>query len=198
MASNLNEDNTSSPENAKTYLVKYSLDAQEYFRHECSSCGLHFKTKASEQEIVTTLSPLIRRVEQDSGLTIDARNESIVKSSKQVLCCPYCGHSDEPQNMISSEFRAYAVRWLQREVVYPIISNFLQSLSDTLSGNRNSFIKISVETDSRSKPVRPIYGPELPDMIQVDLLCCGKSIKIAKRWSDSISCPFCEQTLMLI
>lgn len=196
--------NSQSDQN-KHFSFPYSLDPEDFFRLECPSCGRHFKVRAEAISMTDILTPAFRQIERESGISLTAsvlsEGESEIKADH--LTCPYCGHADEPSNMNTQEFIDHAVRWLQREYVHDLVDKFSRDLRDTFRGSSKGRNKgfISVEWDYQyhpsPKPTRPISGPELPDMSCVEVLCCGKTIKITDGWGANIFCPYCSQELVL-
>lgn len=150
------------------HSLTFSLDRGEFFRRACSSCGLHFKLKADADDLAHSLAPAFKQIEQQYNIILAPRVEEKKESNK--LKCPYCGHADKPQEMLTEEFSHYFIRWAEREIIAPMLSKFYDDLSNTFNRNRprkNSFISFDIKFshDEVYLPIRPISGPEPPDMI---------------------------------
>lgn len=191
------------PEDVRRYSLTFALDGDGFFRRSCPSCGLHFKTLTDASQLAGLLDPAFRRIERDYGLVLSAEEGDQERADAvSTLRCPYCRHEDEAPNMLTEEFSQYFLRYAQRELVYPMMREFLDSLDETFNRGRRPTrgpisLEIKFEHDDIMLPVRPIAGPELPDMVQVTLLCCGEAIKILDRWSGMIACPYCGEDLIL-
>lgn len=187
---------------ATQFAIQFALDDDAFFRRECSSCGLDFKVKIDPEDYGDLLAPTFRQIEQEYGKTLSVAGESSTDETR-LLCCPYCGSKDKSENMLTGEFSDYVRRWAYREVAYPLIQEFLEDISGQFerrslsSGKSFISIQVSSDNDAEPPPIRPISGPELPDMAQIELLCCHKSIKILEGWLSAIYCPYCSQHLVL-
>lgn len=187
----------------KHFAVPYSLDPERFFRLQCSSCDREFKVLAEAISMADSLSPAFKQIEVEHGISLSTSEEVATETTPNHLTCPYCGHRDEPSHFNTPEFVDHAVRWMNRELVYEILNQFSRDLDNIFNrgshGRRGGFISIKLEYTHRTppKPVRPISGPELPDMKRVEVLCCGKMIKITDGWGTSIFCPYCSQELIL-
>jgi hypothetical protein len=84
-----------------------------------------------------------------------------------------------------------------REYLLPKIHGMLDGFADDISKHRSPSrrslisLDISVEYTQPVLSPRPISGPELPDMTKVEMLCCGKVIKILDEWYALSICPYC-------
>ena len=78
-----------------------------------------------------------------------------------------------------------------------MLSDFANGLK---SNNRsNSLVSFEIKADfDNTLPPRPISGPEPPDMTKVEMLCCGRMIKIYDSWFGLEKCPFCETEVKII
>ena len=188
----------------KHFKLTFSLDDGQFFRRSCSKCGLHFKEQADAYDLSHLVTPAFKQIEKEHGIILSTNSiEQESDSETKAISCPYCGHVDEPQNMLTDEFSQYFLRWTEREIVYPKIRAFYEGLDETF--NRHSgtqrrglfSIEMKFEHDDVSLPVRPISGPELPDMVKVKLHCCNRTIKIVEGWIDTITCLYCQKTLIL-
>jgi predicted RNA-binding Zn-ribbon protein involved in translation (DUF1610 family) len=196
------EENTS--DEVLHFSMQFALDQDGFFRRACSQCGLNFKVKSSAQDLSSLLAPTFRRIENDYGVILTADEEQSSQNAEaDQLYCPYCGHVDIASNMVTDELDQYVHRWAYREIIYPKLKSLLDGFTDAFGGSRRSSrdslfsIEVSFEHDMSGVPLRPISGPELPDMVHAQLLCCGKAIKIADGWSSEIYCPYCGLELIL-
>lgn len=198
-----NETTSSDDSNLQHFQLTYSLDDGRFLRRECSSCGLPFKTAVDEEDLSHLLAPTFKQIEERYDIALGMASEEEEELSLNQLGCPYCAHVDSPQNMLAGEFSNYVLRLLEREVVFPALRDFQEQLAATLggrSGSRNRAlisIEISFQADQIVLPVRPISGPALPDMLLVNLLCCGQKIKILEGWMETAYCPFCQEQVVL-
>jgi DNA-directed RNA polymerase subunit M/transcription elongation factor TFIIS len=197
-------DNSQEEDTAKqtlSYQLTYALDPQGFFRRACSKCGLHFKLKTDVENFSSLLAPTFKRIETEHNISLTTTDENPSDGEVPTLTCPYCGHQDHSYNMLTDEFDQYVLRWATREIIYPLISGFFGDIEEAFQRNahrqRNDWLTVTFQHDKSSKPIRPISGPELPDMIRAHLLCCNKEIKIMEGWLDRIYCPFCAQELIL-
>lgn len=179
------------------FSMTYSLDRDKFFRRECPNCGRQFKTQADEDALVSSIRPIFREAGLDFG-ELDTNDEDPPQ-----LICPYCEQTAPSSEMLTSTFVRYIERYIYREYVYPMIHQILSGFSDKLnrSSRRSSGGLISFEISSDYSraipPPRPISGPEPPDMTAVDMLCCGKSIKIMDAWYGLDRCPYCASQVIL-
>ena len=144
------------------------------------------------------LQPAFRRIENEIGeIKLSTPGEG---HSPQYLFCPYCNHRAESGDMLTEEFQEHLRRFVMREYVLPMIHNMFSNFSDGIrrpSRSMRSFgIKLSFDFDS-TLPPRPISGPEPPDMMRIDLLCCGESIKVRDGYFHINKCSYCGEDVML-
>jgi DNA-directed RNA polymerase subunit RPC12/RpoP len=131
------------------------------------------------------------------GLEIGETSEESEDKEKEYLYCPYCEHHAESSDMLTPTFIAYLRRHLMREYVMPMVNKTLSNLADSFGGTNRGRSKglISFEVKfEHNKPVlppRPISGPEPPDMTIIELLCCGKKVKVLDGWYSLNLCPYC-------
>lgn len=189
------------PEDTIRFHLTFSLDRDRFFRRSCPSCGRDFKTNVSEADLVTSLQPAFRQM----GLEIGSASPESLKDIDQVsqyLFCPYCGHRAESADMLTQTFRSYLRRYAMREYILPQLNKMLSGFSDSFRnigrGSSRGLIsmKVSFEHNRALLPPRPICGPEPPDMITIDLLCCGEKVKILDSWHSSLVCPHCGETVL--
>jgi hypothetical protein len=97
---------------------------------------------------------------------------------------------------------SYLRRICYREYVFPKINQLLSGIGDSFKGTSHSggFLSMSIKVTQSQPvlPVRPIYGPELPDFKIVTFLCCNKKIKISEHCSDVPVCSFCGTRVVLV
>ena len=185
-------------ENILHFSFSFSLDRDEFFRRTCPNCSRDFKTKADPADMTSMLQPAFRRIEDEIGginLSTPGRDQT-----PQYLSCPYCNHRAESGDMLTEEFQEYLKRFVMREYVLPSIHNMFSEFSDGIKQSSRSMsafgIKITFDYDS-TLPPRPISGPEAPDMMRIDMLCCGKSIKVRDRYFLVNRCPYCGEDVIL-
>lgn len=187
-----------SDDNILHFSFTFSLDRDEFFRRTCPNCGRDFKTKVDPADMTSMLQPAFRRIEDEVGGISLSTSEG--KQAPQYLFCPYCNHHAESGDMLTSEFREYLKRFVMREYVLPHIHTMFSEFSDSMkrsSRSRGAFgIKLSFNYDS-TLPPRPISGPEAPDMMRIDLLCCGKSVKVRDGYFAVNKCPYCGEDVVL-
>lgn len=189
-----------SEDNTLHFSFSFSLDKDEFFRRTCPNCGRDFKTKPDSAEMSSILQPSFRRIESDLGGITLATSISDGEQTSQYLMCPYCNYRAESGDMLTEEFQEYLRRSIMREYVLPNIHNLFSDFSDGIKQSSRSMgsfgIKIEFEYDS-TLPPRPISGPEAPDMMRIDLLCCGKSVKVRDGYFSVNQCPCCFEDIML-
>jgi hypothetical protein len=188
-----------SEDNVLHFSVPFSLDKDDYFRRTCPNCGRDFKTKADPADMSSIIQPAFRQIEDEVvGISLSTVPG---EENPQFLSCPYCNHRAESGDFFTREFHEYLRRYIVREYVLPTIHNALADFSDGLkrSSSPRSGFGIQVKFDSDSTlPPRPITGPESPDMMRIDLLCCGKSIKVRDGYFVVNKCTFCGEDVFLM
>ncbi len=187
-----------SEENILHFSFSFSLDKDEFFRRTCPNCGRDFKTKVDPADMTSILQPAFKRIESEiDGITLTIPDG---EKSPQYLSCPYCYHRAESGDMLTAEFLEYMRRFIMREYVLPNIHSMFSGFSDGIKRSSRSMgsfgIKINFDYDS-TLPPRPISGPEAPDMMRIDLLCCGNSIKVRDGYFAVNKCPYCGEDVML-
>lgn len=144
------------------------------------------------------LQPAFRRIEDEIGGISLSTSEG--EQNTQYLSCPYCNHRAESGEMLTSEFQEYLRRFIMREYVLPNIHSMFSDFSDGIKRSSHPMgafgIKITFDYDS-TLPPRPISGPEAHDMMRIDLLCCGNSIKVRDGYFAVNKCPYCGEDVML-
>ena len=103
--------------------------------------------------------------------------------------------------MLTEQFLVYLKRFVMREYVLPKINDMFSDFADGLGSNSrsNSLFRIEIKADfENTLPTRPISGPEPPDMTKVEMICCGRMIKVYDGWFDLEKCPFCETEVRII
>jgi len=182
------------------FRLTYSLDRDGFFRRACPSCGREFKTRMDQGDLRTLLQPMFER----AGLEIGARGTTPEEENgREHLNCPYCGQSAEPGEMMTHTFLTYVERCAMREVVLPSLDRLLSGVSDEFRRSSRGRVggligmRLNFQYERPVSPVRPISGPEPPDMMAVRLLCCGERIKVADGWRDPITCPHCGTLVVL-
>lgn len=186
-------------DNLLHFSMPFSLDRDGFFRRSCPNCGRDFKTKADPADMSSILQPAFQRIEDEIG-GISLSSVDGQQTSPQHISCPYCNHHAESGDMLTVEFRQYFKRFIVREYVLPSIHRMFSGFSDGIKESSRPMgafgIKVSFDYDS-TLPPRPISGPEPPDMMPVDLLCCGKSIKVRDGYFAINRCPYCGEEVRL-
>lgn len=181
------------------FSITFALDRDEFLRRTCPICGRSFKTQADPEDLASILQPAFKRIENEiGGISLSTEQENI---KLQYLFCPYCNHHAESGDMLTNEFQIYLKRFVMREYVLPKINNMFAGFADGLksTARSNSFLRLEVKADfDNVLPPRPISGPEPPDMTKVEMLCCGRVIKIYDGWFELEECPFCGSKVQII
>lgn len=176
------------------FSASLSTDRDGFFRRACPSCGREFKTQVDPSDLQWALAAQCRRMGLEVGGTSD-------DDEPPPLRCPFCGDAAGGSEMHTEATVEYLKRLVYREYVAPQLNRFFSGLEDSFGRGRSSggFLSISLEFHhSRSLlPVRPIHGPEAPDLKIVEFLCCGKRIKVSDRWVDIRTCTFCSTDVVL-
>jgi len=188
-----------SEDDSVRFSITFALDKDECFRRTCPNCGRDFKTQADPADLSSILQPAFRRIETEIGEISLSAAEG--ETSQQYLSCPYCNYRAESGDMLTNQFQVYLKRFVNREYVLPKINKMFSDFANGLksSSRSNSIIKFEIKADfDNTFPPRPISGPESPDMTKVEMLCCGRMIKIYDDWFDLEKCPFCETEVRII
>jgi hypothetical protein len=175
--------------------MTFSLDRGGFFRRACPSCGRHFKTKVDPGDLASMLQPAFRRLGLEVGEAGSEQGEAAHEQPEH-LHCPYCGYEAKASDMLTATFQEYFRRYAMRDFVLPKINKMFSEVENTFSQHRSHSgglfsLEVKFEHNEPVLPPRPISGPEPPDMMRVELLCCEKEIKILDGWQDVIVCPFC-------
>ena len=189
-------DESESPQKTQ-YSLSFSLDRDNFLRRECPSCGRHFKTKVEPADLVAIVQPAFRQAGQDIGEVRPGGGMGNNEESPALLRCPYCGFVAEASEMITAALADYIKRYIYREVLLPKVDRLFSDVERSFNRPRSrsrGFLSLEVtfKHEDIMLPPRPISGPEPPDMTTVDLMCCGKQIKILDGWCDVITCPHCS------
>lgn len=188
-----------SDEDSVRFSITFDLDRDEFLRRTCPSCGRDFKTQANPDDLSSILQPAFRRIEEEIGGISLSTSDG--EASPQSLSCPYCNYRAEAGEMLTEQFMVYLKRFVMREYVLPKINDMFSDFADGLGSNSrsNSFFRIEIKADfENTLPTRPISGPEPPDMTKVEMICCGRMIKVYDDWFDLEKCPFCETEVRII
>ena len=191
-------DQPESSESVK-FSLTYSTDRDHFFRRCCPSCGRDFKMQVDEADLAAALQPAFRRMGLEVG---EQPNEKADDRHPQLICCPYCEHCAESSDTLTATFSKYLERYIMREYILPQVNHLLGGFADSVGGNHSGSggpitFGIRVEHQRTVMPPRPISGPEPPDMIIVELLCCGKKVKILDGWYGLSRCPYCGTRVTL-
>ncbi len=163
--------------------VTYSLDG-EYLRRSCSSCGRDFKTQADSASIVNELAPYFRKIGAEYNVEIPEPEES------DFLHCPYCSHNDRSSEMLTEELLEHAKRIIMREVFLPMMeARFGEMIGDFNKACSGGILGLSMDLQMPNKIIRPLPGPEPPDLSVVTFLCCQKSGKVTPSIAEC--CMYC-------
>lgn len=190
----------SSTDDKVQFNLSISTDRDHFLRRTCPSCGRDFKTEVDPADLSWALSSQIRRL----SLEIGVEPAEIAKPEAQDnLRCPYCQHLAEASEMHTEETVEYLKRFAYRDYALPLIDRMFSELEDSLgSGSRGGGglfpISVSFKHERSLLPPRPIHGPEPADMKIVDLLCCGRKIKVADKWTDVGVCTYCGTQVNLV
>lgn len=200
MASETDNENQDPTEVQVRFSLSTCLDRESFFRRACPSCGLEYKTEGSPADFAWALELQLRRVSEEVNVESATVTEA---TSNETLCCPYCQCVAEAKEMHTEETVSYLKRFAMREYALPKLHKMLAEFSDSLGrmgGGGGGFISVSITSKYEPPPLppRPIYGPDAPDMMIVQLVCCDKKIKIAESWTHFSVCPFCRTKVRLI
>ncbi len=181
------------------FSLTFSTDKDHFFRRSCPSCGRDFKLEVDEADLITTLQPAFQRMGLEVGAELSPEGNV---EDPQYIYCPYCEHRVEASETLTSSFEEYLKRYALREYILPKVNAMLSGFADSFgrSGRRSQGL-ISFEVEFKHErpvlPPRPISGPEPPDMTIVELLCCGKRVKISANWYGLKRCPYCGTEVAL-
>jgi len=180
------------------FSLSFSLDRDEFFRRTCPSCGRDFKTKVDPADMSSILQPAFGGLRMKSVESVYL----LLKESKKspISSCPYCNYRAESGDMLTEEFHLYLHRFvcasMSCQASIRCFPNFQMASTDHSHPMDTFGIKITLDYDS-ALPPRPISGPEALDMMRIDLLCCGNSIKVRDGFFDVNKCPYCGEDIVL-
>ena len=175
------------------FSLTFSLDRDNFVRRTCPRCGRDFKTETSAADLAAALQPYFR----EAGIEIGAREEEETDAGKAYLRCPYCGYHAEASDMLTEDLITYTKRLIFREYLQPKLNKELAAIADSFGrGSRNSLVSVTFQHDPSVRAVRPIAGPEPPDMTIVHMHCCNQRIKIGG-WFDLRQCPYCDTQVQI-
>jgi len=193
----MSENETSSKPDL-VYTLTLPLDSDGFFRRRCESCGLDFKMPAPADKLADPLAHSFGRAEQEIG---DAPPlEASAALTSDVITCPYCGHQAAGKDMLTDELYRHLRQSVLREVARPMIEKMLSEafsgFGKSLSGG--GLLKVTMTQTEQVRSVRPLIGPEPDDMVRVDTMCCGGSMKILEDWVEqgSIRCAKCGAVVL--
>jgi hypothetical protein len=179
-----------------SFSVSISTDREGFLRRECVACGREFKTEVDSSELTWALAAECERAGLQVGMT--ASNDD----TPSVLRCPFCGHEAPGTDMHTHETVNYMKRLVYREYVVPMLNRFSADLEQSFGrrGRSGGPFSISMEFKASREisPVRPIHGPESPDMKIIQFLCCGKRIKVPEAWWDIEACSYCGNKVVVV
>ena len=187
-------------EDVTRFHLTFSVDRDGFFRRSCPSCGRDFKTEINEADLATSLQPAFRQMGLEIGTEHSEERE---EETHEHLYCPYCEHYAESEDMLTQTFVSYLQRYVMHEYVLSMVNRMLSDVAGTSgdigkgSSRGLTSFEVSLEYNRPVLPPRPISGPEPPDMTIVELLCCGKRIKIMDGWYGLNLCPYCGTRVWL-
>lgn len=182
--------------NTVSFSASLSTDREGFLRRECVSCGREFKTEVDSSELTWALAAQCERAGLQVGMT------GADDDPPSVLRCPFCGHEAPGTDMHTRETIDYMKRLVYREYVVPMLNRFTADLEQSF-GRRpraGGLFSISMEFKASREiaPVRPMHGPESPDMKIIQFLCCGKRIKVPEAWWDVAACSYCGNKVLVV
>jgi hypothetical protein len=187
-----------SDDDSKTVSLSVSIgtDRDGFLRRECVSCGREFKTEIDASDLTWALAAECERAGLEVGMT--AADDELAPR----LRCPFCGHDAPGTEMHTPETVDYMKRLVYREYVVPMLNQFTADLEKSFGrrGRSGGLFSISMEFKGSHEisPVRPMHGPESPDMKIIQFLCCGKRIKLPEAWWDVETCPYCGRGVLIV
>jgi hypothetical protein len=195
------EEEGQSADDKAHFNLSVSADRDRFLRRTCPSCGLDFKTEIDPADLEWALSSQIRHF----GLEIGEGPSSVASAPPpDKLRCPYCQHEADGREMHTAETIEYLKRFVYRNYMLPMVNKMFSGLEDSFGGGGGRggggliSISVSFKHERAPLPPRPIHGPEPADMKIVELLCCGRKIKVAERWTDVTLCTYCGAQVALI
>jgi|SRR5215213_10822704 len=198
-ASDPNENADSASEQI-TFSLTINLDREDFFRRACPSCGLEFKTEGNPADFSWALESELRHASQE--VDVEVPNVAGDDSPMEILRCPYCGHENDAKEMHTEETHSYLRLIAMREYALPRLHQMLLEFTNSLNqlGGGSGLVSLSIKSDYQAPPLpqRPFYGPDIPDMIILKFLCCGKRLKVLEGWSDVNQCSYCATQVKVI
>ncbi len=171
-------------------LVGIACDADLFFRQQCPRCGLDFKLKGSPSAQQDVLSWWVEHANEGSPVQA-GEGEGTPRSDK--IHCPYCSASEPKQRFAHPEVVAYVRRIARREIIAPMLSNFLRDL--TAGARASKFVSWTVSEEGIRSP-RPISGPEANDQVVIMCLACKRPFKVDEHWRGTVRCVSCSEELV--
>ena len=181
--------------NTVSFSVSLSTDREGFLRRECVSCGREFKTEVDSSELTWALAAQCERAGLQVGMTGSDEPPSVLR-------CPFCGHEAPGTDMHTRDTVDYMKRLVYREYVVPTLNRFTADLEKSFGrrGRSGGLFSVSMEFKASREiaPVRPMHGPESPDMKIIRFLCCGKRIKVPEAWWDVPACSYCGNKVLVV
>ncbi len=161
--------------------ISFPLDSNGFFRRECPFCYREFKILLKDNEINDLSRDSMKSfmLEKNEDTTED-------EFESNEFFCPYCGQAAKNDKWWTKEQMAYIniymnnilSNMINNHLIKPIKSDFRTSKTIKFEGK-----EIELE--------EPWISPESDDMIEFDLPCCQRRIKVDEKWSGDVFCFFC-------
>lgn len=145
--------------------VNLPLDDDGFLRRECPSCEREFKWFYGE--------------------TAERPDDFLEPEN---YFCPYCGVSSDTDSWWTPQQLEYA----QEAAAGPITEELADRLQRTLGNQRNSLIRLEVESGPAPEPPMPLV--EQNDMTMIAPPCHSfEPLKVTENWTGSLHCLMCGQ-----
>jgi predicted RNA-binding Zn-ribbon protein involved in translation (DUF1610 family) len=184
------EEGASNEDDLVRLSLSVSTEQGKFFRRSCPECGQDFKTEVNPADLQLPLAPQVKRLTNNE---IDGQED---EGEEVFFHCPYCREEIKSSATFTEEMVAYIHNIANREIVLAMINNVFGSLNDIRTSGGG--ISVSLTHERGILPPYPIHGPEPPDMIQVEFLCCKKRAKVLENLSNMQSCIYCGIPVLIV
>lgn len=151
--------------NETALSVSFPLDSDGFLRRQCPHCQQEFKWL---------------------GVPVDGDAPRL-----SAFYCPYCGQSASVDEALTTAQREYAVAIVKRQMLGPMLEDFMQGLSNDLNRPGSA---VTFTGGEKVKFPSPSVLIEDNDMRRIVFPCHPDTpVKIAEDWGEAVHCLVCGQ-----
>jgi hypothetical protein len=161
--------------------ISFPLESSGFFRRECPFCCREFKILLKQNELNSLSEESLRSfmLEKNEGTS-----ENQLESND--FFCPYCGQAAKNDKWWTKEQAAYIHVYMNNIISGLINDHFIKPLKSDFSSSKN------IKFEGKEMELKePWISPESNDMIESDLPCCQRRIKVDEKWAGDVFCFFC-------